>query len=101
MVMGMADEKYTMYGGQRGGGKIFALEQKIAKLQDELKTVKEERDKFAGEIARACFSEDKIRQQMVIRINYWELRDPQVAIDAICRELGNIMKPRQSVTDYT
>ena len=89
--MGMADEKYTMYGGQRGGGKIFAVEQKIAKLQDELKAVKEERDKLASEIARACFSEDKIRQQMVIRIDYWKLIDPQVTIDAICRELMNIM----------
>ena len=87
------DEKYTIYGGQRGGGKIFTLEQKIAKLQDELKAVQKERDKFAGEIARACFSEDKIRQQMVIRIDYWKLNDPKVAIDAICRELMNIMKP--------
>ena len=87
------DEKYTFYGGRRGGGKIFTLEQKIAKLQDELKAVQKERDKFAGEIARACFSEDKIRQQMVIRIDYWKLNDPKVAIDAICRELMNIMKP--------
>ena len=92
MVKGMDNETFTMYGGQRGAGKILALEQKIVALQQELKDVKEERDKFSGEIARACVSDDMIRQEMVIRINYRQLLDPQVAIDAICRELQKIME---------
>ena len=89
----MENETFTLYGGQRGGGKIFFLEQKIARLQDELKATKAERDMYAGEIAKVCISDDIPRMQKVIRINYSALADPCVAMDAIIRELQNIMKP--------
>ena len=89
----MHKEKIILTGGQRGGGKMLHLELENARLKDELKEARAERDRFAGEIARVCQSDDKIRQQMVIRIDYYALVDPHVAIDAVCRELQKIMKP--------
>lgn len=40
------NEKYTMYGGQRGGGKIFFLENMVAFLKAELEEVKLDRDRW-------------------------------------------------------
>lgn len=37
---------YTMYGGQRGGGKIFFLETLVSFLQKELEEVKQDRDRW-------------------------------------------------------
>lgn len=89
----MSNEPFIAYGGQRGGGKIFFLEQKVARLQEELKAAMAERDMYAGEIAKVCITDDIIRNQMVIRINYVDLVDPCVAMNAIIRELQKIIKP--------
>ena len=85
--------KFTMYGGQRGGGKVFALEAKVARLTEELKTVKEERDRFASEMARVSFFDDPIESRsVIIRISYREMIDEQVMVEAIVREIQSIIK---------
>ena len=38
--------KHTVYGGQRGGGKIFHLETLVAFLTEEVKELKEDRDRW-------------------------------------------------------
>lgn len=39
-------EKHTLYGGQRGGGKIFFLENLVNFLRMELKDVEQDRDRW-------------------------------------------------------
>ena len=40
------NKKYTMYVGQRGGGKIFFLENLVSFLRKELEEVKQDRDRW-------------------------------------------------------
>ncbi len=42
----MDEAKYTMYGGQRGGGKIFFLEQLVSSLRERLKATEVDRDRW-------------------------------------------------------
>ena len=42
----MDGEKFTVYGGQRGGGKIFCLEQIISVTRTQLKATEEDRDRW-------------------------------------------------------
>lgn len=42
----MESEKFLMYGGQRGGGKIFFLEQLVSSLRTQLKETEEDRDRW-------------------------------------------------------
>ena len=89
----MNAEKFTVYGGQRGGGKVFVLKAKVARLTEELKTVKEERDRFASELVRVSACDDPIQKHsVIIRISYLEMIDKQLMIEAIVREIQSLIE---------
>lgn len=58
-------EKYWLVGGQRGGGKIFHLEQMLAKKDEQLKFWKEDRD-YWKQIAQSMIQRVVELSQMYI-----------------------------------
>ncbi len=96
----MHNEKYVMIGGQRGQGKIFALEQKIAKQEEELKQLRrdlakahDEKHFLARELMRIEQSDNPAEiHEKIIRISYRNLQDSETAMKILVMEMERFIK---------
>ena len=57
------NETYTAYGGQRGGGRIFFLENLVAFLKTQLEEVKQDRDRWQS--AALYYAERTAKQKWI------------------------------------
>lgn len=84
------DDKFTAYGGRRGGGQFYAAYNAVDRLRAELTEVKAERDRLADQIAKVEYTDDPLTCERVIRIRYTDLFDEAAVFDAILIQLKNL-----------
>ena len=90
----MENDKFIVYGGMRGGGKVFALEQMLAakdreleELRGALKMARDENKLLRDELMRISVSENPELCEKIIRINYLDLLDSNTAMRVLEQQL--------------